>query len=700
MAIGYKNQSDSSVVTPPTGGTYTFFDSADGHFKKKDDAGTVTDLEVSASGVTSFNGRSGAVVPIASDYDASLIDFTPAGDLVSTNVQAAIEELDAEKAPLSHVGSGGVSEHAVATGSAAGFMSPSDFTKLAGIGALANVISVNGFTGVVVLTKSDVGLGNVDNTSDVNKPVSTAQAAADAAVQAFAIQRANHTGTQLAATISDFSTAADARIALQKGAASGIAPLDGSSKIPSTYLPAIAITDTFVVVSQVAMLALVAETGDVAVRTDLNKTFILKGTNPAVLGDWQELLTPTDAVTSVNGFTGVVVLTKSDVGLGNVDNTSDANKPVSTAQATALAGKANTVHTHVSTDITNFDEAAQDAMGGALLNTASILTAYNDSLNQFSWTVLPAGVDHNLLLNYVANQHIDHTSVTMGVTANGGIGGGGTIAANRVFNLDYINLVALSLPTDRMDFDDRIAIYDLSSTTHKYVTFKDFITQNRSFINRAYNESDDFNIDGNARLVDAGAGTGSSVQSGSYGVGTAANALGVSQIDTGTTATGRRSLSCNLASLVTSKGRLRFSTRFAIEQLSTGVQTFTMYIGFIDSNATGDMGNGAYFKYTDGVNAGKWQCVTASGGTRTAVDSGVTADTSYHAFTTEINEAGTSVGFYIDGVLVATTTSNLPNGTLAQAFGYGWKIEKSVGTTQVNGSADWYYYELERTSAR
>ncbi len=33
---------------------------------------------------------------------------------------------------------------------------------------------------LLALTKSDVGLGNVDNTSDVNKPVSTAQAAADA----------------------------------------------------------------------------------------------------------------------------------------------------------------------------------------------------------------------------------------------------------------------------------------------------------------------------------------------------------------------------------------------------------------------------------------------------------------------------------------------------------------------------------------
>lgn len=44
-------------------------------------------------------------------------------------------------------------------------------------------------------------------------------------------------------------------------------------------------------------------------------------------------------VASVNGKTGVVVLNAADVGLGNVDNTSDANKPVSTAQATAIAAK-------------------------------------------------------------------------------------------------------------------------------------------------------------------------------------------------------------------------------------------------------------------------------------------------------------------------------------------------------------------------
>jgi hypothetical protein len=57
-------------------------------------------------------------------------------------------------------------------------------------------------------------------------------------------------------------------------------------------------------------------------------------------------------VVSVAGLVGTITaaalktalaLVKGDVGLGNVDNTSDANKPISTATATALAGKQATI---------------------------------------------------------------------------------------------------------------------------------------------------------------------------------------------------------------------------------------------------------------------------------------------------------------------------------------------------------------------
>ena len=47
------------------------------------------------------------------------------------------------------------------------------------------------------------------------------------------------------------------------------------------------------------------------------------------------------SVTSVNGRVGAITLTKSDIGLANVDNTSDVNKPISIAQQAGLDAKEN-----------------------------------------------------------------------------------------------------------------------------------------------------------------------------------------------------------------------------------------------------------------------------------------------------------------------------------------------------------------------
>jgi hypothetical protein len=184
----------------------------------------------------------------------------------------------------------------------------------------ASVSSVNGYTGVVVLTKSDVGLSNADNTSDANKPVSTA------------------TQTALNAKV-DLSY-----LTAQKGAANGIATLDASSKLTASQIPDISIVSYLgTVANQTAMLALTGQQGDWCIRSDLGTTWVITGSTPASLSSWTQLSYPTAPVTSVNGYTGAVTISKSDVGLSNVDNTSDANKPISTATQTALNGKQPTV---------------------------------------------------------------------------------------------------------------------------------------------------------------------------------------------------------------------------------------------------------------------------------------------------------------------------------------------------------------------
>lgn len=107
--------------------------------------------------------------------------------------------------------------------------------------------------------------------------------------------------------------------------------------ISTSQLPPLSLNTAVTVASQAAMLALSTaqvQPGDLAIRTDGAGTFILTATDPSVLSNWKLLNSPTDVVTSVNSQTGAVVLSKTDVGLGNVDNTSDATKNAATATLT------------------------------------------------------------------------------------------------------------------------------------------------------------------------------------------------------------------------------------------------------------------------------------------------------------------------------------------------------------------------------
>lgn len=134
------------------------------------------------------------------------------------------------------------------------------------------------------------------------------------------------------------STKADTS-ALTSGLA-GKADLVGGV-LPTSQLPSIAVIDFLgSVSSQAAMLALTGQKGDWCIRTDLGQTWIITGNTTTQIGSWTAMPIGTAPVQTVNGQTGAVVLGKSDFGLGNVENTSDANKPVSTATATALGLKA------------------------------------------------------------------------------------------------------------------------------------------------------------------------------------------------------------------------------------------------------------------------------------------------------------------------------------------------------------------------
>lgn len=175
--------------------------------------------------------------------------------------------------------------------------------------------------------------GELDALSDVvATKATTSNVDAQLAVKANAADLDNVFGIATAAIPSS-----------QKAAANGVATLGSDSKLPAAQLPALAITEFLgSSANQTAMLAKTGEQGDWTTRTDLGTVWIITGSDPTQLSSWTQMTYPTAPVTSVAGQTGVVVLAKADVGLNNVDNTSDANKPVSTAQQTALNAKVNT----------------------------------------------------------------------------------------------------------------------------------------------------------------------------------------------------------------------------------------------------------------------------------------------------------------------------------------------------------------------
>lgn len=102
-------------------------------------------------------------------------------------------------------------------------------------------------------------------------------------------------------------------------------------KVPAAQLPSY--VDDVLEYANLAGFPVSGETGKIYVAIDTRKTF--RWTGSAYVE-----ISPSD-VNSVAGKTGIVTLVKADVGLSNVDNTTDAGKPVSTAQATAIALKAN-----------------------------------------------------------------------------------------------------------------------------------------------------------------------------------------------------------------------------------------------------------------------------------------------------------------------------------------------------------------------
>ena len=137
----------------------------------------------------------------------------------------------------------------------------------------------------------------------------------------------------------------------EPGQPNGLAELDSGGKVPSSQLPALALTDVWTVASEAAQLALAAQEGDVAIRTDLNKSYAHNGDTAGTMADWSELLTPTDTVLSVFGRTGAVVAQANDYTWAQIDKTVSSLADLTTKSHTVLSDIGSNTHPQIDTHI-------------------------------------------------------------------------------------------------------------------------------------------------------------------------------------------------------------------------------------------------------------------------------------------------------------------------------------------------------------
>ena len=171
-----------------------------------------------------------------------------------------------------------------------------------------------------------------------------------------------------------------------------------------------------------------------------------------------------------------------------------------------------------------------------------------------------------------------------------------------------------------------------------------------------------------------------------------ADRIGLAQLNVGTTSTGRAAIgSQNQDAIQLGTRAVTFSTVMSVtNNLSSSTERFIEESGLVD-NVAGPT-NGVYFRYSDDINGGNWECVCMDNSTTTVVDSTVAvAVNTWYRLEIEVNAAGTSAVFKIDGVTRATITTNIPTGA-TEKLGVLVSKRKTVGTTTRLSRLDYLYF--------
>lgn len=261
------------------------------------------------------------------------------------------------------------------------------YTTAVEAAALAPVQSVQGRTGAVVINKADVGLSLAENKSSATIRSEITYANVTAALGYAAESSGNKNASSGYVGLTGYTINIKDSTGTVTSFVQSLATSARTWSLPDK-------NGTFAMISDLitdhTSLSNVGTNTHAQIDTALNRLANTSGTNT---GD-QDLSGLVPKTTTVNGhaLTGNISVTKADVGLGSVDNTADADKPVSTAQALADAAVLTTANAYTDSKVVNLwdDRGNYDASGNVFPSSGGSGTA-GAVLKGDIWTVSVAG---------------------------------------------------------------------------------------------------------------------------------------------------------------------------------------------------------------------------------------------------------------------------------------------------------------------
>lgn len=261
------------------------------------------------------------------------------------------------------------------------------YTTAAEAAAAAPVQSVAGKTGTVTLDKNDVGLGNVDNTTDLNKPISTATQTALNLKQNLLSGLGN---------ISVSSTLTGART-------SGFSFF--SDDLPGTY--------------------------NARILRNAGENAVLNIEN---VGTGSIVLNPASKIISCNSSALTNVLDPTTVQGAATKNYVDTNLATN---ATNDRNRTNHTGTQLASTISDFTETAQDSAASMLTGAShtGVSVSYNDAGNTLAITNTDGGTSAVSTHVGLADPHAQYVLETTTISAGTGLSGGGDLTTNRTISM-------------------------------------------------------------------------------------------------------------------------------------------------------------------------------------------------------------------------------------------------------------------------